>query len=248
MSKIAAAAGNLDAALTAARKAVEVGPKNVRARLQLAALLKERGDLDGALTHLREARPSTRTIPTRGCCWAASSPRRGNLDEAASLVGSASSAEPQSAAAATQLGFVLAKQGRLEGGGRELQEGPGPRPRVRGGPRLPRLGPRHETEVDEASPTSRGAARQAGKRRAARPGSGWRCGKRKGGGGLAHFREAVRLEPGLAVAHYNLGRALKQGAAEEAVAEYRRALALEPGLAGAHNSLGSALGHPGPDR
>src|SRR5262249_26822526 len=40
MSKIAAAEGNRDAALTAARKAVAVGPKNARAHLQLAALLK----------------------------------------------------------------------------------------------------------------------------------------------------------------------------------------------------------------
>ena len=55
MSKIAAADGNLDAALTAAPKAVAVGPKNERAHLQLAALLKERGDLDGAIAHFREA-------------------------------------------------------------------------------------------------------------------------------------------------------------------------------------------------
>jgi tetratricopeptide (TPR) repeat protein len=56
---------------------------------------------------------------------------------------------------------------------------------------------------------------------------------------LPHFREAVRLEPGLAIAHYNLGRALKQqGKLDEAVQHYRRALALNPRLAGAHNSLG----------
>ena len=63
---------------------------------------------------------------------------------------------------------------------------------------------------------------------------------------LGHFREAVRLEPGLAIAHYNLGRALKQqGKVDEAVREYRRALDLDPRLAAAHNSLGSVLGAQG---
>jgi tetratricopeptide (TPR) repeat protein len=63
---------------------------------------------------------------------------------------------------------------------------------------------------------------------------------------LGHFREAVRLEPGLAIAHYNLGRALKQqGQLDEAVRHYRRAIALDPGLAAAHNGLGSALGSQG---
>src|SRR5262249_55535384 len=51
MSKIAAAEGNLAAALTAATKAVAMGPKNERAHLQLAGILRERGDLDGAIVH-----------------------------------------------------------------------------------------------------------------------------------------------------------------------------------------------------
>ena len=55
MSKIAAAEGRLEAAMTAAVKAVAVGPKNGRAHLQLAGLLETRGDLDGAIVHLRQA-------------------------------------------------------------------------------------------------------------------------------------------------------------------------------------------------
>jgi len=48
------------------------------------------------------------------------------------------------------------------------------------------------------------------------------------------------------MAHFNLGRALKQqGNLDEAVPHYRRAIALDPRLAAAHNALGSALGSQG---
>jgi Flp pilus assembly protein TadD len=42
---------------------------------------------------------------------------------------------------------------------------------------------------------------------------------------IAECREAIRLEPDHAGAHYNLGRALQdQGRVEQALAEYRKAL------------------------
>jgi superkiller protein 3 len=44
------------------------------------------------------------------------------------------------------------------------------------------------------------------------------------------------------VAHYNLGKALRdKGQPDEAIAEYREAIRLKPDLAMAHNNLGSAL-------
>lgn len=68
---------------------------------------------------------------------------------------------------------------------------------------------------------------------------------RKPGGGEEaehHYREALRLRPGDAIAHSNLG-ALRfdQGRTDEAEAEMRTALALRPGFATARMNLGQLL-------
>jgi Flp pilus assembly protein TadD len=57
------------------------------------------------------------------------------------------------------------------------------------------------------------------------------------------FREAVRLDPGSALAHTNLGYILYlQGHRDEAIAEYREALRLQPGFPLAAANLELALG------
>jgi len=59
---------------------------------------------------------------------------------------------------------------------------------------------------------------------------------------VAHFKEAIRLEPDYADPYNNLGLALGgQGKAEEAAACLRKALRLQPNHAEAHNNLGNAL-------
>jgi arylsulfatase A-like enzyme/Tfp pilus assembly protein PilF len=243
MSKIAAAEGNRDAALTAARKAVAVGPKNERAHLQLAALLKDRGDLDGAVAHLRAAlaiqpdAPDTRLLLGRALA------EKGRLDEAASLLGAAGSALPESAAAATQLGFVLAKQGKLEEAVRSYRRALALDPGSAEAHAYLGSALASQKQWDEAivhfeaaleTMPENGelhdwlgvALRETGKAEEA----------------LRHFREAVRLAPGLAEAHVNLGRLLKQhGKLDEAEAQYRLALAADPGLTAALNNLGSLL-------
>ena len=58
----------------------------------------------------------------------------------------------------------------------------------------------------------------------------------------AHFAEAVRLHPGYADAHNNLGVVLyAQGKYEAAEAHFTEALRLNPGYADAHNNLGTIL-------
>src|SRR5438093_1590149 len=62
----------------------------------------------------------------------------------------------------------------------------------------------------------------------------------------AEYREALRINPGLAQAHYNLGVALKRlGNVDEAIEEYQEALRLQPDLAQAHHALGKALDDQG---
>jgi arylsulfatase A-like enzyme/Flp pilus assembly protein TadD len=247
MSKIAAAEGRLDAALTAAAKAVAVGPKNERAHLQLAALLKGRGDLDGAIAHLRKAvaldtsASDSRTLLGRALA------EKGELDEAARLLGTTAAAQPESAEAATQLGFVLAKQGRLPEAIRSYRRA------LELDPRSPEahayLGSAlaSQAQWDEAITHLEHAlkARPENAELHDRLGMALRE-KGRSEEALGHFREAVRLAPGLAIAHFNLGRALKQqGKLDEAVPHYRRALAIDPRLAAAHNGLGSVLGAQG---
>jgi cytochrome c-type biogenesis protein CcmH/NrfG len=57
----------------------------------------------------------------------------------------------------------------------------------------------------------------------------------------AHFADTVRLKPGSAPAHYNLGNVLfRQGRRAEAMGHFRTALALMPDYAPAHDALGVA--------
>jgi tetratricopeptide (TPR) repeat protein len=59
---------------------------------------------------------------------------------------------------------------------------------------------------------------------------------------IAHFREAVRLNPGLLEAHNNLCQAAQHvGRPDEAIAECSKALHINPNTPTAHNGLGLAL-------
>src|SRR5262249_55078260 len=59
---------------------------------------------------------------------------------------------------------------------------------------------------------------------------------------IAEYKEAIRLDPNYAAAHYNLGNALyAQNKRDEAIAAYRKAIELDPKSAPAHNKLGCAL-------
>jgi tetratricopeptide (TPR) repeat protein len=58
----------------------------------------------------------------------------------------------------------------------------------------------------------------------------------------AEFQEAIRLNPGEALTHYNLGVALRgQGKAAAAASAYREAIRLDPSYSDAHDGLGNAL-------
>jgi arylsulfatase A-like enzyme/Flp pilus assembly protein TadD len=247
MSKIAAAEGNLDAALTAAREAVAVGPKNERAHVQLAALLKERGEVDGAIAHLRQALTLDPNAPDTRMLLGRALAEKGRLDEAASLLGTAATAQPESAAAATQMGFVLAKQGKLQEAVLSYRRALALDPSSAEAHAYLGSALASQGQWDEAIEHFDAALKVKPDNAELHDWMGVALRERgKTEEALGHFREGVRLAPGLAVAQYNLGRALKQqGKLDEAVLHYRRALAIDPRLAGAHNSLGSVLGSQG---
>ena len=59
---------------------------------------------------------------------------------------------------------------------------------------------------------------------------------------IAHYQQALEIDPGCAEAHHNLGGALReQGKLGEAIAHYRQALEIDPKHAQSHYNLGSAL-------
>ena len=59
---------------------------------------------------------------------------------------------------------------------------------------------------------------------------------------VAADREAIRLEPDLAIVHHNLGTALKlQAKAAEAVDEFRQAVRIDPNDVDSHSNLGNTL-------
>lgn len=63
---------------------------------------------------------------------------------------------------------------------------------------------------------------------------------------IDHYREALRIDPGFANAHNNLGLALaQQGKRVDALAHLREALRIDPGYADAHYNLGLVLSRQG---
>ncbi len=63
---------------------------------------------------------------------------------------------------------------------------------------------------------------------------------------IAHYRDALRIKPSLAIVHYNLANALAdQGHAAQAVTHYREALRLRPGDPDTHYNLAFTLAAQG---
>ena len=63
---------------------------------------------------------------------------------------------------------------------------------------------------------------------------------------IAHYEQALRIEPDDAEAHNNLGLVLQgSGKVSEAIAHYKQALRINPDFADAHNDLGTALAQTG---
>ena len=63
---------------------------------------------------------------------------------------------------------------------------------------------------------------------------------------IAHYKQALRLNPDFAEAHNNLGVALtRAGEIEDAIGQYQRALQLNPDYAEAHYNLGTSLAQAG---
>jgi hypothetical protein len=62
---------------------------------------------------------------------------------------------------------------------------------------------------------------------------------------IAHYEQAIRIDPDFAGAHYNLGKALTQvGRVPEAIEHYEQALRINPDFTEAQNALARLQAHP----
>jgi len=60
--------------------------------------------------------------------------------------------------------------------------------------------------------------------------------------GIRHFREALRINPDFAEAHYNIGAALAwQGKLDEGIRHFREALRINPALTEARTGLETVM-------
>ena len=63
---------------------------------------------------------------------------------------------------------------------------------------------------------------------------------------MAHYQQALEIQPDYAEAHFNLGNVLiARGQLDEAIAHYRKAVGIKPDYADAYNNLGIALANRG---
>ena len=59
---------------------------------------------------------------------------------------------------------------------------------------------------------------------------------------ISHYKKAIKLKPGSAISHYNLGNALLvERKTEEGIFHYRMAIKLKPDFADARHNLKIAL-------
>jgi superkiller protein 3 len=211
----------------------------------LAAALRVRGDVKGAI---RVLRPAQRQYP--GDFWinlqlagALGRLAPAHRDEEVSFSRAALAARPQSIAAHNNLGWALSRQGKLDEAidiyQRAIELDPKfTRARINLGEALQKQG-----KVDEAIDWCRKTINLDPKSAEAHGTLGNALVERKKmNEAIGEYKKAIELDPKLAVAHYNLGLTLAaQRELPEAIDAYHKAIEINPKYADAYNGLGNAL-------
>jgi len=147
----------------------------------------------------------------------------------------------------TDLGVVLARQGRTDEAIREFREALRIKPGYAEGHNKLGRALAGQGKLDEAIAHYSEALRTDPAFAEARNNLGLALiGQGKPDEAIREFREALRIKPDSAEVHNNLGVVLaEQGKADEAIREFLEALRIEPDDAEAHNSLGIAMAKRG---
>ena len=226
-------------------EAVTLDPEDNVARISLAKILTELGEIAAALPHLQVY---TRRAPAdyEGHLVMGTAYRRlGDLTKAARELRRAVELKPDSYDPRYNLGFVLAHSGHLEEAIEQLEAAKKLNPHAAEAPyelslifRKKNEPQRAEEEVQALQKAKRWSDRQTN---AALIGSKANAllGKGDAEGAAAMYSEAIELEPDNPKTHYNLALALdKLGKRREQYQELEKAVELDPNFAEAHNQLG----------
>ena len=239
--------GDLDGALTAYRKAIELDPKYAEAHSCLGNALRDKGDLDGAIAAHRKAIELNPKAAKAHYNLSVALYEKGDLDGTLTACRRAIEQEPKDAEAHSNLGSVLRDKGDLDGAIAAHRKAIELEPKLARahsnlGSVLRALG-----DLDGAIAAHRKAIELEPKDAQAHYNLGVALsatGDRQGA--IAAYRKAIELEPKLARAHSNLGNELSAaGDRQGAIAAYRKVIELEPKDAQAHYNLGNVLSATG---
>jgi tetratricopeptide (TPR) repeat protein len=214
------------------------------ARCNLGVTLSDKGEIDEAVSHYREA---LRLKPDYAKAWynlGNAFVRKGQTDEAVSHYKEAIRLEPAYADAYNNLGAALLKQGRTDEAIRQYREALRLKPDAADTHNGLGIALRMKGQTDEAIRQFQEVIRLKSDDAQARYNLGVVLGmKGQTDEAIRQYEEAIRLNPDDAQARNNLGSALlNQGHLDEAISQYQEAIRLQPGYAEAHSNLGSALG------
>jgi tetratricopeptide (TPR) repeat protein len=227
--------------------AVALRPQSPGARNNLGNALRDRGDLDGAITQYRQAIHLKAEYVDAHANLGIALEDKGLLDEAVAEYREAIRLKPGFHNAHHNLGKALGEKGLLDEAIAEYRAAIQLEPDNANSHNNLGLVLKKKGLLNEAIAEHRAAIRL--KKDVAESHNNLGVAlfdKDDLDGAIAEFREAIRLEKDYAFAHMNLGTALgKKGLLDEAMAEFREAIRLKPDLAEAHNKLGASLGIKG---
>jgi tetratricopeptide (TPR) repeat protein len=227
--------------------AVAAHPENVAARNNLGATLRERGDLDGAISHFKDAIRFDPAFDRAHFNLGVALRDKQDLDGAIAAFREANRLAPWFAHGHFSLGQALQAQGHLDEAIASFKEAARLDPNFAGTHYSLGIALRDRGKLDEAIVAYRDAIRLEPTHARAHNNLGTALrDNRDPDGAIVCFKEAIRLDPNLAPAHTNLGVSLSaKRDLGGAIACFKEAVRVDPKFVGAHFNLGLNLQNSG---
>jgi tetratricopeptide (TPR) repeat protein len=240
--------GQLDEAIASLRKVVELDPKDAGAHLNLGVVLVDKGQIDKAIACYKKAidltpKEAQHHYNRGNVLW-----DKGQVKEAVASYRKAVALEPLFALVDNNLGNALRRRGKLDEATAHFRKAIVMNPKdalphynlgglLQAQMKLPEAIAAYEKAID-VDPKYLDPYMSLG---------GLLCDQlHKYDEAAACFRQAIKIAPKSALAHYNLGNTLRgEDQVDDAIACFRQAVALDPKYAPAYSNLGLALKRKG---
>jgi len=222
---------------------VRLNPECWLAHHNLGVVLDQKGRLNEAITHYREALQIKPDYAEAHYSLGTALVQNGRLDEGITHYQKALRINPGYADAYTGLGVALQHKGRVDEAITHYQKALQIDPDFAEAHYNLAIALREKGRVDEAISYFQKALEINPDYAEAHNNLGYDLlQKEKVDEAITHFQSALHIKPGLPEVHYNLALALRQkGRADEAIAQYRKALEIRPDYSEAHNDLAVLL-------